>query len=124
MARWPDDRMTRSVDPRHAPVRAAIAERYAAETGGLTVPWTGHTARVLADFLAANKGWRTEVLLRCVTNRFASDNINPAEDPIRWIRRLPNYVLGPLDCWGKPKKAPRAATDPIDEYWRRKRGQG
>jgi HrpA-like RNA helicase len=103
-----------SPDPRHAAVRAAIAECYTA-ANGLTVPWTGHTARVLATFLNANKTWRAEILVACVRNRFASEAINPAEDPIRWIRRLPNYARGPLDRFGKPKRL--SAEEAIAAYW-------
>jgi hypothetical protein len=111
-------------DLRHAPVRAAIAESYASANDGLAVPWSGHTARVLADFLATNKTWPGDRLCQCVRNRFASDGINPAEDPIRWIRRLPNYARGPLDRFGRPKQASKTQEELLAEYWESKRVKG
>jgi hypothetical protein len=84
-------------------------------TGGLTVPWTGHTGWALAQFLARNKTWSADILVRCVHNRFASEGINPAEDPIRWISKLPNYALGPLNKFGKPKKL--SQEEVIARYW-------
>jgi hypothetical protein len=115
------DVLKRTPDPRHARVRKVIAESYTA-ANGLTVPWDGHTARTLATFLEANKTWSAQALTDCVRNRFASENINPAEDPIRWIRRLPNYARGPLDRFGKPKQAARKTQDQlITEYWERRR---
>jgi hypothetical protein len=114
--------MARSPDPRHAPVREAIAWHYALANNGLVVPWTGHTGAVLGDFLAANKSWSADVLVRCVKNRFASDEINPAEDPLRWIRKLPNYARGPLNRWGGLRKL--SPEEVSEEYWKQKRGKG
>ena len=115
--------LKRAPDPRHAAVRAEIAACYAESNNGLAVPWDGHTGRVLAQFLAAlNPSWSAELLAKCVRNRFASEEINPAEDPIRWIRRLPNYARGPLNRFGKPKQAARKTHDQIiAEYWERRR---
>jgi len=115
------DVLKRVPDPRHAAVRKVIAECYL-EAVGEVVPWDGHTARTLATFLQANKTWSADALSQCVRNRFASENINPAEDPIRWIRRLPNYVRGPLDRFNKPKARQRASqADAIRAYWKSQR---
>ena len=120
----PDLPISRSPDSRHAPIREAIAWHYAVANNGLVVPWTGRTGAVLAEFLAANKSWPVDVLVRCVENRFRSDEINPAEDPIRWIRKLPNYAHGPLDKWGAPEKVSKSADQVIEEYWARKKAKG
>jgi hypothetical protein len=90
-----------SIDPRHAAVRAEIAKLYEA-TNGVPVPWDGHTARVLSTWLRVNRGWKLDVILRCVWNRFDSDNINPADPPSLWIKFLPRY-LRPLDQFGRPR---------------------
>jgi len=119
------DVLKRAAEPRHAAVRAQIAACYADANNGLAVPWDGHTGRILAQFLAAlNPSWSGELLCQCVRNRFASENINPAEDPVRWIKRLPNYVRGPLNRFGKPKQAARKTQDEmIAEYWERRRAE-
>ena len=88
-------------DPRHAPIRELIGDLYQ-EANGLPAPWNGHTATVLASFLKANRGWPVDALLRCVRNRFASENTNLSEDPIRWINKLCNYVRAPLNKFGEP----------------------
>jgi hypothetical protein len=92
-------------DPRHAPIRAEIRRLYYAATEPhLPPPWTGRTAKKLAELLAANPKWPVDVWLRCVRNRFASD-FNPTDDPIRWISELPRYVSGRLDKFGNLKRS-------------------
>lgn len=90
-------------DPRHAPIRAEIRRLYFAATDGLPPPWTGRTAKKLDELLKANPSWPVDVWLRCVRNRFASEELNLGEDPIRWIPRLPDYVRGRLNKYGHPK---------------------
>ena len=104
-------------DPRHQPIRKEIAALYRRENG-LEPPWTGHHGRALKRLLDANRTWPLEVWLRCVRNRFATEGINPAEDPIWWIKRLPNYARGPLDKFGKLKRL--STEEAIDQYWQRK----
>ena len=91
-------------DPRHAPIRAEIRRLYFAATEPhLPPPWTGRTAKKLDELLKANLQWPADVWLRCIRNRFASEELNLGEDPIRWIPRLPDYVRGRLNKFGKPK---------------------
>lgn len=93
-----------SSDSRHAPIRAEIRRLYMAATNPpLPPPWTGHHGRALDRLLKANPKWPVDVWIRCVRNRFASEDINLGEDPIRWIPRLPDYVRGRLNKFGKPK---------------------
>jgi len=75
----------------------------AATNPPLPPPWTGHHGRALDRLLKANPQWPVEVWLRCVRNRFASDQVNLAEDPIRWLADLPSFAAGRLDKFGKPK---------------------
>lgn len=91
-------------DPRHAPIRELIARLYAESNAGLIVPWEGHAAKRLAALLKANARWPLEAWLRAVHHRFDSD-VNLAEAPERWIAKLPDYARGPLDEFGKPKRA-------------------
>jgi hypothetical protein len=112
-------RQAGSPDPRHVTVRKVIAESYAA-ANGLTVPWTGHTAKVLADLLDNLRAWPADVLVRCVRNRFRSDGINPSEEPVRWIPKLPNYAHAPLDEYGSPKRIEKPhPPHPCLAEWRR-----
>ena len=102
-------------DPRHNPIREEISKFYRSENG-LEPPWTGHHGKALKRLLDANPSWPAEVWLRCVRNRFASEGINPAEDPIRWIKGLCSYARGPLDRFGRLKRV--SAEEAIDRYWR------
>ncbi len=102
-------------DLRHAPLRREIQRLYQ-EKNGVPAPWDGHTAKVLADWLRVNRGWGLQHILRCVRNRFASDNVNPAEEPVAWIRYLPRY-LSPLDKFGKPKRRPNPPDVSNEDYW-------
>lgn len=111
-----------AIDHRHAPIRELIQKLYQ-EANGVPAPWTGRTAKILAMFLASNRGWPVDALLKCVRNRFQSENVNLSEDPIRWINRLPNYVRGPLNRFGEPLKTGArcqvlGARDGNQEYWR------
>lgn len=104
-------------DSRHNPIRELIADLYRRENG-LEPPWTGHHGKALKRLLDANRTWPVDVWLRCVRNRFASEGINPAADPIGWIKRLPDYARGPLDRFGKLQR--RSTEEAVAEYWRRR----
>ena len=104
-------------DPRHNPIRAEIAALYRREQG-LEPPWTGHHGKALKRLLDANRTWPVDVWLSCVRNRFASEGINPAEDPIRWIKGLCSYARGPLDRFNKLKR--RSAEEVAEDYWERR----
>jgi hypothetical protein len=109
------NRPTDSPDSRHAPIRERIAALYAAANGGLTVPWTGRHAKVLANLLRENSSWTLAIWLRCIENRFRSEGINPAQDPVAWINRLVDYARGPLDKFGGLKQ--QSHNDVVAAYW-------
>lgn len=100
-------KLERPVDPRHYEIKKHIAELYCAHNGGLTVPWSGRTAKALALLLQSCGSWPLERLLACVDNRFDSEDVNLAADPLEWIcgrERLVNYAGGPLNRFGRPIK--------------------
>lgn len=105
-------------DPRHNPIRDEIARLYL-DANGLAVPWTGHHGRALKRLLDANPSWPVEVWRRCVRHRFATEGINPAEDPIRWIRCLPSYARGPLDRFGRLRRV--STEEAVADYWERRK---
>ena len=77
--------------------------------GGLAPPWNGHHGTVLKKMLGDNPSWELDRWLNCIHNRFLSGDVNVGENPISWLRKLPNYCRGPLDRYGKlqlPKKSP------------------
>ncbi len=89
-----------SPDPRHAPLRDHIATLYL-EANRLTVPWSGRHGAIMAQFLRSCP-WPIDALQTAVQNRFDSEAVNLAEDPLRWISKIPNYARSPLDRYGKP----------------------
>ena len=104
-----------SPDPRHSKIREHIASLYSRENEGLTLPWSGRHAKLLADFLKATL-WPLDRLLACVDARFDSEDINLCEDPLKWIPRLVNYARGPLDRYGKPIYRQRVGENPMDGF--------
>lgn len=57
-----------------------------------------------------------EFLRRCLNNRFKSEKINPVERPCQWLRKLPNYELGPLNEFGKLTSAPMSLAEDTTHY--------
>lgn len=105
-------------ETQHADVERFIKSTYKNATDQ-QCPWNGRTGKALKDFLASHC-WTTEVITRCVTNRFKSEGAVIAEDPHFWIPNLAGYLQGPKDKFGKTKavlsaapktKAPRAVVN-------------
>jgi hypothetical protein len=103
----------------HHLVRSHIQIRYMEHNGGLKAPWGPGTGNQL-NMLLGKTPWSTDVWLRCVDNRFASD-VNLSEDPLRWVSLLPNYQSGPLDRFGKCRRGNGASADRISADERRAR---
>ena len=78
-----------------------ICRLYAETNPGAKVPWGPRHGKMLKNVLASIPSWTESEILACVRNRFASD-VNPAEDPARWLQKLTDYRAGPLDRFGKP----------------------
>lgn len=112
--------MTNHVDPRHAAVRDEILRIYAAENSGLTCPWSGRHGRALKKVLATAPSWTIERWHNCVIGRFASEGVNPVDDPIMWIGQLPRWAKGPLNKFGKlppPCDSINRWAELCKDYW-------
>lgn len=94
-------RTTAAPDSRHAPVRGAIWKAYEQRNQGRNCPWGPAQARNLNLVLKSCASWDVEQWVACVENRFLSEAVNIAEDPLRWVRSLASYASGPLDRYGK-----------------------
>lgn len=108
-----------SSQTQHAVVERFIKSKYQ-DANGLPCPWNGRTGKTLKDFLNPLSGWTTEAIRRCVANRFKSEGVALAEDPVYWIPRLASFLQGPKDKFGKTRaelaaaqqtKAPRAVAN-------------
>jgi hypothetical protein len=93
-------------DPRHAPVREEIWRIYMEANNGLQCPWSGKHAKLLARTLETARNWDVPRWHTCVLNRFASEGVNPAEDPAEWIPRLVSYARQPLNRFSKTDRVP------------------
>lgn len=107
-------------DPRHAPIRAAIADAYAQANSGAKLPWDASEAQQLDRWLRANPSVTLPAALAMVGARFGSD-ANHAERPRAWLSGLNRYSNGPLDRYGQPEAT--AAPRPT-EYLRPERRKG
>lgn len=89
--------------PLHNDCRAAIFDywkRYVIPTSPPT--WDGSEGKALDSLLRALPSLTMSRFRAMLRNRGASD-VNPAERPRKWIASLPDYELGPLDIYGKPR---------------------
>lgn len=110
-----------SSDPRHVPVREEIWRVYNEVNNDLQCPWSGKHAKLLQRVLATATNWSVAQWHNCVLNRFASEGINPAEDPAEWLARLASYVRQPLNRFGKTDRVPPECwarqKDLAASYW-------
>ena len=108
-------------DPRHVKVREEIWRVYNEANGDLQCPWSGKHAKILQRVLATATNWRVEQWHSCILNRFASDGVNPAEDPAEWMPYLVRYAHQPLNRFGKTDGVPQKCWDAqkrlCDRYW-------
>jgi len=94
----------------------AISDEYQ-RANGVPCPWGNKLAfRRLDELVRGNPKWTADDWIRCVRNRFASEDISPAEAPEAFVRFLPRYVAGPLDRFHLPKQAP-PAQEGTPEYF-------
>ena len=94
-------------DTRHKCVRELIMKVHE-ETFKTECPWGPGEAGQLGQLLKAVPEMTVDELAVCVRNRFRSEGISP-ERPMGWIGNLTRYGAGPLDKFGKTKRALKPA---------------
>jgi hypothetical protein len=108
-------------------VREEIWRVYNEANGDLQCPWSGKHAKILARTLATAANWTAEHWHSCILNRFASEGINPAEDPAEWIPRLASYARQPLNRFGGTDHVPAECVEKrrvlCGRYWEGREGQ-
>jgi hypothetical protein len=110
-------------DPKHVAVREEIWKAYQT-LNARSCPWSPAHSRNLALLLKSSPTWTIQQWVACVRNRFSSDAINFAEDPLRWIGKLANYGAGPLDRYNRRKAEATSGPDVGgEEYWRLRRAE-
>jgi hypothetical protein len=70
-------------------------------------PWSHLEDRALKDFINANPKVDLLGFRQLLRNRAASEGINRADPPHKWLRSLVKYADGPLDRFGKPLRPVR-----------------
>jgi uncharacterized protein YdaU (DUF1376 family) len=70
-------------------------------------PWSDLEDRALKDFVNANPKVDLLRFKQLLRNRAASEGINRADPPHKWLRSLVKYADGPLDRYGKPLRPAR-----------------
>lgn len=90
-------------DPRHNPAKLAIVKAYN-EKNGVDYYWNGREGKKMSEFLNLHPTWSIETVLKCINNRFDSEE-NHSEEPHEWINKLGKYASGPLNQYGKPKSS-------------------
>lgn len=103
-------------DPRHREVRELIMNVHR-ETFNMECPWGAGEAGQLSQFLRTIPGVTVEQLGVMVRNRFRSEGIGP-DRPMTYLANLTKYGAGPLDKFGKTKRAmkPAPVKYPVSRY--------
>jgi hypothetical protein len=109
-------------DTKHSAVREEIWRVYNECNNDLQCPWSfGKHDGILKRVLATAPNWDVRRWHTCILNRFASEDENLAEDPARWMPRLPSYAVQPLNRFGKLDKIPQECWARhrrlCDRYW-------
>lgn len=97
---------------KHGQIQREIERLYRMHNGDLLPPWNGHHGTILKKMLGENPSWTLDRWHHCIYNRFLSQDVNVGEDPISWLKKLPNYCSGPLDRFGKLKPTTKS---PLEE---------
>jgi hypothetical protein len=67
----------------------------------LPMPNPGAVRAALKSFRKTNPGWSLYRMSICIDNIYRSDSyVNKARSPDIWIKRLPDFSVGPLDEFG------------------------
>lgn len=90
-------------DSRHHLLEEHVKSKYL-ETNKIPCPWDGRTGKVLKKFLAENQAIPIERLKGAVDARLKSDRRPPAENPVRWIPYLHDWL--PRFVSNKPRLSP------------------
>ena len=99
----PAPRSSSEPHPLHTPCRLAILDYWSKHVQPGTEPaWDGGEAKELSNLLRALPSLTIERFRIMLEHRGQSD-VNLSERPRKWIASLPNYELGPLDAFGKPR---------------------
>lgn len=93
-------------DERHGPVRQLIMKCHQ-EAFKQQCPWGPDEAGQLGHLLRKIPGATIQELEVMVKNRFRSEGIAP-DSPRVWLANLTRYGAGPLDKFGKTKRALKA----------------
>lgn len=113
-------------DPRHAAVKALLANYWAKENPAAPeLPWGAAEAGCVGAFLRANPKLDVNVIAVCLFNRLRSEDHAPGEGIFRWFRDVLRYQAAPLDRFRLPKRTPSEGAipyessdrDPAAEKW-------
>jgi hypothetical protein len=63
--------------------------------------WGPPDGAQLKALLTERKEWTLDIFRTCLKNYFESDGVVPGDQPRAYLRKLPRYINGPLDRFGK-----------------------
>lgn len=89
-------------DSRHAKFQQLIFKCYSYLNNGENCPWDGSDAKQLALLIKAKPDLDDEKFHQWLGNYAASENINPADRPRVFLRKITSYAAAPLTKFGRP----------------------
>lgn len=94
-----------SGETRHTRLHGMIMEWYQ-EWAGTTCPWNGAEGKQLQNLLTATPGWLDPQFIDCLENLSKSPEYIPkGSSPHEWLSKLPKFLKGPLDRFGRPAES-------------------
>lgn len=109
----PEGPPPRQTDPRFRLVVEAIRKSW---PEGVPFSFDAAEGKALNDLLVRRPNWSADQLVKCVTVRFASEGVNPAEAPRSWLRALTDYASGPRDRFNRLLKKDGNGRRPSGAY--------
>lgn len=98
-------------ESRHAEFKAAIAEYWQFKNPNDEMPWGAEEGRNLGIWLSSSPKTTVEQFRGYLRNRARSE-VNHADRPSMWIRKITSFAAGPIDRFGKPINS-KTAVDPL-----------
>lgn len=99
------DKRERTADPRHEPFREMLSKAWKVKNPTTEMPWGPGEAKQLSLLLSAVPSLDESTFRQLLHNRHKSE-VNHAESPLKWIRKLTDFGGGPLNQYGKPMNPP------------------
>lgn len=101
-------------DPRYTEFVEILSKGY--KQRGWEFSFNGADGKQLKNLLRDRPQWDAKIFRKCLANYFRSDKVVPGDMPHVYLTRLPRYLHGPLNEFGKLITAPVQMAEDTTYY--------